>query len=201
MIARSRPVWNHDEAPRDDLGEAQAVLYVGVAGSGAVALWHRLHAVDPQLWLLGSEGVAQPWFARELSPSAAARSRFFVAQRAPFAFYGFEAIALIHDAIASSSNGRRGVLAAARAARDRDSIIGRYSIDSDGRTTSTAYGRRTIMNRSRPGCAMTPYSAACPTPPAHPHRRRPGSARLSRVRQRATSPSCGSVGRAIAFAC
>jgi hypothetical protein len=33
LTVRSRPVWNHDERAAADLGEAQAVLYVGVAGS------------------------------------------------------------------------------------------------------------------------------------------------------------------------
>jgi branched-chain amino acid transport system substrate-binding protein len=147
LVVRSRPVWDQDEDPGADLGDAQAVLYVGVAGSGAVALWHQLHSLDPGLWLLGSEGVAQSWFARELSPSAAARSRFFVAQRAPFAFYGFEAMALALDAIAESADGREGVLDQARSSRDRDSVIGRYSIDSDGHTTSTAYGRMAIVDQ------------------------------------------------------
>ena len=44
VVVRSRPVWDYEERPAEDLGEAQAVLYVGVAGSGAVALWHDLHA-------------------------------------------------------------------------------------------------------------------------------------------------------------
>jgi ABC-type branched-subunit amino acid transport system substrate-binding protein len=147
LVARSRPVWDHEEQPADDVGEAQAVLYVGVAGSGAVALWDRLHSINPTMWLLGTEGVAQPWFAREIDPSAAALTRLFVAQRAPFAFYGFEAMQLILDAIASSGDGRKGAVAAARAARDRDSIIGRYSLDSDGHTTSTAYGRLAIIDQ------------------------------------------------------
>lgn len=147
LVVRLRPVWNQDEDLGADLGDAQAVLYVGVAGSGAVALWHQLHSLDPGLWLLGSEGVAQSWLARELSPSAAARSRFFVAQRAPFAFYGFEAMALTLDAIAGSADGREGVVNQARSSRERDSVIGRYSLDSDGHTTSTSYGRMAIVDQ------------------------------------------------------
>ena len=34
-----------------DIGGAQAVLYVGVAGSGAARLWDGLHALDARLWL------------------------------------------------------------------------------------------------------------------------------------------------------
>jgi ABC-type branched-subunit amino acid transport system substrate-binding protein len=96
------------------------------------------------MWLLGTEGVAEPWLARELSPSAAARTRFFVAQRAPFAFYGFEAMTLILDAVGAAGADRAEIVKAARATRDRDSILGRYSIDEDGHTTSTAYGRLAV---------------------------------------------------------
>jgi branched-chain amino acid transport system substrate-binding protein len=140
LAVRSRPVWDHDESPADDIGDAQAVLYVGVAGSGAVGLWRDLHAIDPARWLLGTEGVAVPWLARELSPAVAARSRFFVAQRAPFGFYGFEAMALVLDAIAAGGGDRAATVCAARSTRDRDSVLGRYSIDERGHTTCTKYG-------------------------------------------------------------
>ena len=146
LAVRLRPVWDADDHPAADIGEAGAVLYVGVAGSGAVDLWHELHTAGPELWLLGSEGVAQPWLARALSPGAAERSRFFVAQRVSFGFYGYEAMALILDSIASAGADRASVLAAARATRDRDSILGRYSLDSDGLTTSTAYGRLAVVD-------------------------------------------------------
>jgi hypothetical protein len=59
LVVRSRPVWNHDERPEDDLRDASAVPYVGVAGSGAAEMWRELHLADSSLWLLGSEGVAE----------------------------------------------------------------------------------------------------------------------------------------------
>jgi branched-chain amino acid transport system substrate-binding protein len=129
------PVW--DTEAEIELGDAEAVLYVGVAGSGAVGLWHALHARRPELWLLGSEGVAAPWLARALEAPVAARTRCFVAQRAPFAFYGYEAMALIRASLRAD---RAATVAAARATRDRDSILGRYSLDADGHTTTTDYG-------------------------------------------------------------
>jgi branched-chain amino acid transport system substrate-binding protein len=144
LNVRIRRVWDHDERPADDLGDAEAVVYVGVAGSGAVGLWHDLHAADPRLWLLGSEGVAAPWLARALEPTAAARTRFFVANRGPLAFYGFEAMALVLDALAAGSD-RAAVTRLARSTRDRDSILGRYSIDAEGHTTTTAYGRLAVV--------------------------------------------------------
>lgn len=109
-------------------------------------MWRDLHALDPSMWLLGSEGIAEPWLARELSPSAAERTRFFLAQRAPFGFCGFEAMALILDAIAADGGDRVATVGAARSTRDRDSILGRYSIDDEGHTTSTAYGRLAVAD-------------------------------------------------------
>jgi branched-chain amino acid transport system substrate-binding protein len=145
LVVRSRPVWNYDEPPADDIGDAQAVLYVGVAGSGAVGLWRELHAANPAMWLLGSEGVAESWLAGELDPSAAERTRFFVAQRASFGFYGYEAMGLILDAVARGGSDRSAIVRAGRTTRERDSILGRYSIDDQGHTTTTAYGRLAVV--------------------------------------------------------
>jgi len=143
LAVEARPVWDHGETL--DLGDAQAVLYVGVAGSGAAGMWHELHSLNPDLWLLGSEGVAGDWFARELAPAVAERTRFFVAQRAPWGFYGYEAMSLILDAMAAAGADRAAVARVARSTNDRDSVIGRYSIDADGHTTSTAYGRLAVI--------------------------------------------------------
>jgi hypothetical protein len=53
-------------------------------------------------------------------------------------FYGYEAMALVRDAIAAGGD-RGGVVQAMRATRDRDSVLGRDSIDERGHTTCTAY--------------------------------------------------------------
>ena len=143
---RSRPVWDAGEDMADDVRGMGAVLYVGVAGSGAIGLWQDLHALDADLWLLGTDGVATPWVAQKLDRSAAARTRFFTAQRAPWGFYGFEAMRLILDAIGSGGGTRAGAVRAARATRDRPSVIGRYSIDEHGGTTGAADGRLTVVD-------------------------------------------------------
>ena len=145
MAVRSRPVWDHDERAATDVAGAEAVLYVGVAGSGAAGMSHELHSLSPALWLLGTEGVAQDWLARELEAAAAERTRFFLAQRAPSARYGFDAMSLIVDAIARAGPDREKVASTARATRDRDSILGRYSLDEHGHTTATAYGRLAVV--------------------------------------------------------
>ena len=115
LTARSRPVWDHDESPAADLGAARAVLYVGVAGSGAAELWHGLHAANPELWLLGTEGVAVEWLAEALSPAAAERTRFFVAPSAPLDDYGEQAMRLILDAVAEGGEDREAIVRAALA--------------------------------------------------------------------------------------
>ena len=76
--------------------------------------------------------------AKALGAGAAARTRFFSTRHAPWGFYGYEALALVQDAIALGGE-RAGVVRTARSMRDRDSVLGRYSIDDDGHTTSSAY--------------------------------------------------------------
>ena len=143
---RSRPVWDAGEDVAADVRGTGAVLYVGVAGSGAVGLWHDLHTLDGDLWLLGTDGVAVPWLAEKLDHSAAGRTRFFTAHRAPWGFYGFEAMRLILDAIGAGGGTRAGTVRAARATRDRPSVIGRYSIDKHGGTTGAADGRLRVVD-------------------------------------------------------
>jgi hypothetical protein len=57
-------------------------------------------------------------------------------------------MALILDATASGADGRADTLHAAQTTRDRDSVLARYSIDDDGHTTSTRYGRLAIVERA-----------------------------------------------------
>jgi len=144
LDVRIRPVWNHDERSADDLGDAEAVLYAGVAGSGAAGMWQKLHEANPGLWLLGTEGLALPEFACDVSASAAERTRIFVAARAPLALYGYEAMALILDSIEAGDGDRASTVRAAGSTRDRASVVGRYGLDEHGHTTSTAYGRLRI---------------------------------------------------------
>jgi ABC-type branched-subunit amino acid transport system substrate-binding protein len=145
LAVRTRPVWSHTESPSDDLGDADAVVYVGIAGPGTSHMWRGLHAANPTLWLIGSEGVALAPFAHALDSDTAARTQFFVAQRAPFGFYGYEAMPLIIDAIQAGGDDRAAVSRTARATRDRVSVLGRYSLDDDGHTTNPAYGRMVIV--------------------------------------------------------
>ena len=143
---RALPIWDHAGAIAGDVAGAGAVLYVGVAGSGAPGLWRDLHRLDDRLWLLGTDGLAVDRFARELDAGAAARTRLFTAQRGPWGFYGYEAAALILDAVTAAGEDRRSVVEVARRTRDRDSTLGRYSIDEDGLTTAPADGRLAVVD-------------------------------------------------------
>ena len=49
-------------------------------------------------------------------------------------------------AIAPAGGDRVAIARAARSTRDRDAVLGRYSIDAEGHTTSTAYGRLAVVD-------------------------------------------------------
>ena len=143
---RSRPVWDHPDGMAADLAGKEAVLYAGVAGPGTPALWRDLHRLDEALWLLATDGLATDRFARDLDAGAAGRTRLFTAQRAPWGFYGYEAAALILDTVAAAGGNRLAVVEAARRTRDRDSVLGRYSLDENGLTTGPATGRLAVVD-------------------------------------------------------
>jgi branched-chain amino acid transport system substrate-binding protein len=142
--ARRRPVWTQEEDIGADVAGVEAVLVVAVPWPGTAALWADLNSVDPTMWLLATDGLAVDWLARAIDAEAAVTTRFFTAQRAPWGFYGYEAMALILDAVAEGGGTRAGAVSAARGAPDRESILGRYSIDEQGLTTAPATGRLAI---------------------------------------------------------
>jgi branched-chain amino acid transport system substrate-binding protein len=154
---------------------AQAVFFAGGSGAGTVALWRQLHSADPHLLLLGSSTMVNEAFAAQIGaaaastylttpllatdqyPPAAARvlsayRRHFGSEPGPSALYGYEAMSVVLDAIrraASRGNDRQAVIDSFFAIRDRNSVLGRYSIDAGGETTSSRYGVDRIVG-SRP---------------------------------------------------
>jgi branched-chain amino acid transport system substrate-binding protein len=63
----------------------------------------------------------------------------------PYAIYGYEAMRLVLDAIErSGSTNKEDVLKALFDTKDRQSVLGTYSIDENGDTTLTDYGVYTI---------------------------------------------------------
>jgi branched-chain amino acid transport system substrate-binding protein len=145
LAVRLEPVWDATPTP-EDIGDAKAVVYAGVAGPQTASLFDTLHSLGPELWLLGTDGLAAEDVARSMHPGTAARTRFFVPQRAPIAFSGIEGMDLVLDAIAEGAD-RAAVVRAAKDGRQRESILGSYSIGADGLTTRTSYGRLVVVDR------------------------------------------------------
>jgi branched-chain amino acid transport system substrate-binding protein len=154
---------------------AQAVFLAGGTGPGTVALWRQLHSADPHLLLLGSSTMVNESFTAQIGPAAAstylttpvlatseyprAAERVLSAYRLHFgsepgasALYGYETMSVVLDAIrraASRGNDRQAVIDSFFAVRNRNSVLGRYSIDAGGETTLSRYGVDRVV-ASRP---------------------------------------------------
>jgi branched-chain amino acid transport system substrate-binding protein len=145
---------------------AQAVFLAGSSGAAAVGLWRQLHAADPSLRLLGpsslggeaftsqigsaaqSTYLTTPVFPTSRYPPAARRvlsdyRRDFGAEGGPYALYGYEAMSVVLDAIRGAGvhgNDRQVVINRFFATRNRNSVIGRYSMSPDGESSFSTYG-------------------------------------------------------------
>lgn len=142
-----------------------AVIYGGITANGAVPLWNALHRAKRSLHLIGGEGVAESGFAKRITRRARARTLLAVSTLPaqamapaaqpvaqalggnpdPYALYGYEAMALILDAVTRGGGTRAGAVQAFFATKDRQSILGTYSIDPNGDTTLTQYGRYRVV--------------------------------------------------------
>ncbi len=58
----------------------------------------------------------------------------------PYAVYGYEAADAVLDSIDQGKDDRAAVIKAFFSIKDKDSVLGTYSIDPDGDTTLTTYG-------------------------------------------------------------
>jgi branched-chain amino acid transport system substrate-binding protein len=159
---------------------AQAIFFAGGGSAGAISLWRALHRAKPSLLLLGSNALATEAFTAAIGPAGgrtyltspelavqdypqpAARvlrlyQRRFGAESGPNALYGYEAMSVVLDAIrraGAHGNNRQVVIDRFFATRDRDSVLGRYSIRPNGETTLSGYavyrvqGGRPVLYRS-----------------------------------------------------
>jgi branched-chain amino acid transport system substrate-binding protein len=145
---------------------AQAVFLAGSEGPGTVALWRDLYRAEPNLLLLGSSSMDGEAFTSQIGaagadtylttpvlpvrlypPAAQGVLRHyrsvFGAQGGPYALYGYEAMTLVLDAVRGAGargNDRQTVIDRVFATRERNSVIGRYSVRSNGETTLSQYG-------------------------------------------------------------
>jgi branched-chain amino acid transport system substrate-binding protein len=144
---------------------AQAVFFSGGEEPGTIALWQQLHSADPGLLLLGSSALAGEAFTSGIGaagastymttpvlppgmyPPAARRvlsdyGRQFGGAAGAYVLYGYETMSVVLEAIRSAGvrgNDRQVVTDRFFATRNRDSVLGRYSITADGETTLSRY--------------------------------------------------------------
>jgi len=145
---------------------AQAVFFAGGEGKGTAALWRDLYQAEPGLLLLGSSALANESFTSQIGaagaqtylttpvlpnrlyPPSAQRvlsdyRATFGAEGGAYALYGYEAMTVVLDAIRNSGargNDRDTVIDRVFATKNRNSVLGRYSVQPDGETTLSQYG-------------------------------------------------------------
>lgn len=153
---------------------ADCFVFAGVTANNAVQLYKDFAAAIDGLKTYGPDGVAESSFVDPeeggLPAEVTSNLKVTVATLAPddyppagqeffgdfeetynesnpdpYAIYGYEAMNLALDAIARSGDGsKEKVLEALFATRDRESVLGTYSIDENGDTTLTDYGLYTV---------------------------------------------------------
>jgi branched-chain amino acid transport system substrate-binding protein len=149
---------------------ADCFIYTGITANNAVQLYKDFAAALPNAKLYGPDGVAESGFATPkdggIPTSLDPRVKVTVATLSPdeyppdgqaffkdystkygennpdpYAIYGYEAMKLGLDAIARSKTGEKAdIMKALFATKDRQSVLGTYSIDENGDTTLTDYG-------------------------------------------------------------
>jgi branched-chain amino acid transport system substrate-binding protein len=95
-----------------------------------------------------------PVLATGLYPPSAATvlndyHRDFGGEAGAYALYGYEAMSVVLDAIrraGSHGNERQTVIDRFFAVKNRDSVLGRYSMGADGETTLSRYGVDRVVN-------------------------------------------------------
>jgi branched-chain amino acid transport system substrate-binding protein len=172
-IDKNAPNYRSLAAKAADAG-ADCFIFSGITANNAVQLYKDFEAALPDAKLYGPDGVAEAGFAdpaeggipanvaskvtltvATLSPDdyPAEGQEFFAAFREkynepnpnPYAIYGYEAMRLALDAIERSGTGEKeDILKALFDTKDRESVLGAYSIDENGDTTLTDYGVYTI---------------------------------------------------------
>jgi branched-chain amino acid transport system substrate-binding protein len=152
---------------------ADAFFFGGITANNAVQLWGDVYAANPAIKGFGPDGVAEtaftakipdatqkttlitnPTLPEQLYPPSA--KKFFSDFKAkygndpePYAIYGYAAMDAALQAIKNAGdkgNCREDVIKGFYDIKDRQSVLGTYSIDADGDTTITDYGGNKIEN-------------------------------------------------------
>ena len=151
------------------------MVFSGIVNNNAAQVFKDFGAALPKAKLYGPDGVAATTFAspkQGIPANVAARTKVTIATLSPdqyppdgraffddytrrygdknpnpYAIYGYEAMALALDAIKRSKTGERpDVIKALFATKDRQSVLGTYSIDKNGDTSLSDYGVYSIKN-------------------------------------------------------
>ena len=147
------------------------MFFGGITQNNAVQLWKDLNAAMPTAKLFGPDGVAESAFSEKIGSKAEkqtyitnptldpklyppAGQEFFKNYKAkygadpePYAIYGYEAMSVALQAIKDAGdkgNDRQAVIDAFYKIKNRESVLGTYSIDENGDTTLSDYGGNRI---------------------------------------------------------
>lgn len=160
-------------AQKIEASDADCFFYGGITQNKAVQLFKDVNAANPDMKLFGPDGVAESAFSEKLGSTVeklayitvptldpklypASGQEFFTTFESkygkkpePYAIYGYESmkVALLAIQNAGENGGdRQAVIDAFFQIKDRDSVLGKYSIDENGDTTLADYGANRITD-------------------------------------------------------
>ena len=146
MVARrtkvrvvGRAAWPGRIARRVRRARPDAIVFGGTTVNRAAELWRVLHRARPRARLYGFDGVFDSTFSGGI-PRATRRLTTLTHLPFPYERYAYEAARVIVDALAAHGPDREAIREAFFATRNRDSAVGRYSIDRNGDVTRGRYG-------------------------------------------------------------
>jgi branched-chain amino acid transport system substrate-binding protein len=146
---------------------ADCMFFGGITDNKAVQVWKDVGAANPTMKMFGPDGVAESAFTTKVPASLQSRTfitnptldpklyppaaqDFFKKYKEkfgktpePYAIYGYEAMQDALLAIQNAGdkgNDRQAVIDQFFKIKDRDSVLGKYSIDENGDTTLSDYG-------------------------------------------------------------
>ena len=150
---------------------ADCMFFGGITQNKGVQVFKDVHAANPTMKLFGPDGVAESAFSEKLGSDVekqtyitnptldpklyppAAQDFFakfkekFGNDPQPYAIYGYEAMKVALLAIQNAGdkgNDKQAVIDAFFKIKDRDSVLGKYSIDENGDTTLSDYGANRV---------------------------------------------------------
>jgi branched-chain amino acid transport system substrate-binding protein len=152
---------------------ADCMFFGGITQNKGVQVFKDVNAANPTMKLFGPDGVAESAFSSKLGSAVekntyitnptldpklyppAAQDFFakfkqkFGNDPQPYAIYGYEAMKVALLAIQNAGdkgNDKQAVIDAFFKIKDRDSVLGKYSIDENGDTTLSDYGADRVQN-------------------------------------------------------